>query len=83
LDSNERERTTTQPKKSVKLHQFFFGKIAREKLQLELENWVVGLMFYIGPTVVAKCSRRLTEIVFACGSSLGARAPSFCSVCDT
>jgi len=38
---------------------------------------VVELMFYIGPTVGAKCSGRLTGIVFARGLSLRAKAPSF------
>ena len=52
------------------------------KLQLELENCVMGLMFYIGPTVGAKCSSRLTGGVFVRGLSSPARAPSFCSVSE-
>jgi len=42
----------------------------------------MGLMFYIGPTVGAKCSRRLTRVVFVRGLSSRARAPSFCSFCE-
>jgi len=40
----------------------------------------MGLAFYIGPTVGAKCSRQLTWVVFMRGSSSRARAPSFYSV---
>ena len=51
-------------------------------LESGTESLCGGTNVYIGPTVGAKCTRRLTRVVFISGLSARARAPSFCSVCE-